>query len=90
MKEEKKLLDARTWAMEFFKVEHRGTMSFCKQSNLQLVQGLALKMVKKLGATRHRNLENKIIKQNNSVLLRDLKQIYSKIVSKQAIKSYPP
>ena len=36
-------------------------------------------MVKKFGATCHKNLENKIIKQNNSVLLRDLKQIHSKI-----------
>ena len=52
---------------------------FFKQSNLQLGQKLARKMVKKLGATCHRNLENKIIKQNNSLLLRDLKQIHNKI-----------
>ena len=35
-------------------------------------------MVNTLGATDHRDLENSISKQNNSVLLRDLKQIYSK------------
>ena len=52
---------------------------FLKQSNLLLGQKLAQKMVNRLGAACHRNLENKIIKQNNSVLLRDLKQIYSKI-----------
>ena len=49
------------------------------QSNLQLGQKLAQKMVNRLGATCHRNLENWIIKQNNIVILRDLKQIHSKI-----------
>ena len=94
MKEEMKQLDARMWTMEFFMVEQRGTMSFVsveekedvnklnlffKQRKLQLGQKLAQKMVNRLGATCHRNFENKIIKQNNSVLLRDLKQIHSKI-----------
>ena len=76
-------------------MEQRGAMSFsscwragrCKQTQplLQSSQPatntkyLHTKMVKKFGATCHRNSENKIIKQNKNVLPRYLKQINNKI-----------
>ena len=44
-------------------------------------------MVKKLGATYHKNSKNKIIKQYKSVLPRDMKQIYSKIFKQKAFKA---
>ena len=53
---------------------------FFKPSNLQLIQRLAQKIVKKLDVACHRNSENKIIKQNKNVLLGDLKQIHNKIL----------
>ena len=54
-----------------------------KLSNLQLIQKyLHRKWLRKLGATCHRNLENKIIRQNKNVLPRYLKQINYNIFKK--------
>ena len=54
---------------------------FFKLSNLELIQkkNLHKKWLRKLGATCHKNSENKIIKQNKKVFPRYLKQINSKI-----------
>ena len=53
---------------------------FFNLRNLQLIQNTCTQnMVKKFGATCHRNSENKIIKQNKNVLPRYMKQINSKI-----------